>query len=194
MVQKDGPNPAGSCCQDQWRACIWVIWHHAGEHLPSHCMLLVQNVSKAISTPLLQQHAHVNHNPDNKASYPNKPICMLHLIACSCFSRKTTQLVPIWSMNHCSIQYAPLAAFWSTAIQHHPCHCVVIVIHKGEAASCKPQRSAHGHAAWLNIVIESLGCNVIMQELEKHFDDPPLLPSNSELQEEVEEVCKQASG
>ena len=33
-----------------------------------------------------------------------------------------------------------------------------------------------------------------MQELEKHFDDPPLLPSNSELREEVEEVCKQASG
>jgi len=41
-------------------------------------------------------------------------------------------------------------------------------------------------------VIESLGCNVIMQELEKHFDDHPLLPSNSELREEVEEVCKQA--
>lgn len=33
-----------------------------------------------------------------------------------------------------------------------------------------------------------------MQELEKHFDDPPLLPSSSELREEVEEVCKQASG
>ncbi len=44
------------------------------------------------------------------------------------------------------------------------------------------------------MVIESWGCNVIMQELEKHFDDPPLLPSNSELREEVEEVCKQASG
>lgn len=33
----------------------------------------------------------------------------------------------------------------------------------------------------------------IMLELEKHFDDPPLLPSSSELREEVEEVCKQAS-
>ena len=33
-----------------------------------------------------------------------------------------------------------------------------------------------------------------MQELEKHFDDPPLLPSSSELREEVQEVCKQASG
>ncbi len=43
-------------------------------------------------------------------------------------------------------------------------------------------------------MIESLGFDVITQELEKHFDDPPLLPSNSELREEVEEVCKQASG
>ena len=43
-------------------------------------------------------------------------------------------------------------------------------------------------------MIESCGCAVITQELEKHFDDPPLLPSSSELREEVEEVCKQASG